>query len=62
MRFGIGCYREYTLQQIAVELGLTRERIRRIEMNGLERLRSSGCAARLRPLVTIQKVGSGVTG
>ena len=61
MRFGIGCDREYTLQQIAVELGLTRERIRRIEMNGLERLRSSGCAARLRPLVAIQKAGPGVT-
>jgi DNA-directed RNA polymerase sigma subunit (sigma70/sigma32) len=61
MRFGIACDREYTLQRIAVEFGLTRERIRRIEMNGLERLRSSGCTDRLRPLVAIQKAGPGVT-
>jgi RNA polymerase primary sigma factor len=54
MRFGIGCEREHTLQEIADSCGLTRERIRQIEMKGLQRLRSSENAHRLKVLLTIQ--------
>ena len=54
MRFGIGYDREHTLQEIAQDFGLTRERIRQIELKGLQRLRSPENAHRLRPLMTIQ--------
>jgi RNA polymerase primary sigma factor len=54
MRFGIGCDREHTLEEIARDFGVTRERIRQIEMKGLRRLRSSDNTQRLRPLMTIQ--------
>jgi RNA polymerase primary sigma factor len=54
MRFGVGCDREHTLEEIARGFGVTRERIRQIEMKGLQRLRSSENALRLRPLMTIQ--------
>ncbi len=54
MRFGIGYEREHTLQEIAQDFGLTRERIRQIELKGLQRLRSPENAHRLRPLMTIQ--------
>ena len=54
MRFGIGYDREHTLEEIAQEFGLTRERIRQIEVKGLWRLRASENAHRLQPLMTIQ--------
>jgi RNA polymerase primary sigma factor len=54
MRFGIGYEREHTLQEIASSFGLTRERIRQIEMKGLQRLRNPENAQRLRPLMTLQ--------
>ncbi|HEY6347267.1 MAG TPA: sigma-70 family RNA polymerase sigma factor [Bryobacteraceae bacterium] len=54
MRFGIGYDREHTLEEIAQDFGLTRERIRQIELKGLQRLRSAENAQRLRPLMTIQ--------
>ena len=54
MRFGVGCDREHTLEEIARDFGLTRERIRQIEVKALDRLRSSGNAQRLQPLMTIQ--------
>jgi RNA polymerase primary sigma factor len=54
MRFGIGYDREHTLEEIAREFGLTRERIRQIELKGLQRLRSYENAQRLRDLMTIQ--------
>lgn len=54
MRFGIGYDREHTLQEIAHGFGLTRERIRQIEMKALQKLRSSDNAHRLRPLMTLQ--------
>ena len=54
MRFGIGCDHEHTLEEIGEDFGLTRERIRQIEMKALQRLRSSENARRLRPLMTIQ--------
>ena len=54
MRFGIGYDREHTLAEIAQNFGLTRERIRQIELKGLQRLRSAENAQRLRPLMSIQ--------
>ena len=54
MRFGIGYDREHTLEEIAREFGLTRERIRQIEMKALQKLRSSESAKRLQPLLTVQ--------
>jgi RNA polymerase primary sigma factor len=54
MRFGIACDREYTLEEIARDFGVTRERIRQIEMKGLQTLRSSDSVERLRPLITVQ--------
>jgi len=37
-RFGIGTEREYTLEEIGEELGLTRERVRQIQMTAMKRL------------------------
>jgi RNA polymerase primary sigma factor len=54
MRFGIGYDHEHTLQEIAHGFGLTRERIRQIEMKALQKLRSPDNAHRLRPLMTLQ--------
>ncbi len=54
MRFGIGYDREHTLEEIAGEFGLTRERIRQIEVQALRKLRSYESANRLHPLITIQ--------
>lgn len=41
LRFGIGCDREHTLQEIGRQFRLTRERIRQIEGKALDRLRQS---------------------
>ena len=54
MRFGVGCDREHTLEEIARDFGLTRERIRQIEVKAFDRLRSSVSTRRLQPLLTIQ--------
>ena len=54
MRFGIGCDREHTLEEIAQVFGLTRERIRQIEMKAMQKLRSPENTHRLQPLMTIQ--------
>jgi RNA polymerase primary sigma factor len=54
MRYGIGCEREYSLQEIGDVLGLTRERIRQIEANAFQKLRSADNAPRLLPLLAIQ--------
>ena len=54
MRFGIGFDREHTLEEIAQDFGLTRERIRQIESKALQRLRCPENARRLKPLVSIQ--------
>jgi RNA polymerase primary sigma factor len=54
MRFGVGYDREHTLQEIAQEFGLTRERIRQIEVKALQKLRRSENASRLQPLMTVQ--------
>jgi RNA polymerase primary sigma factor len=54
MRFGIGFDREHTLEEIAQNFGLTRERIRQIETKALQRLRGPETARRLRPLSSVQ--------
>jgi RNA polymerase primary sigma factor len=54
MRFGIGYEREHTLAEIATVFGLTRERIRQIELKALHRLRQPENTQRLLPLLTIQ--------
>ncbi|HLV95114.1 MAG TPA: RNA polymerase sigma factor RpoD, partial [Candidatus Acidoferrales bacterium] len=40
LRFGIGCEREHTLEEIGQEFDVTRERIRQIEAKALRQLRS----------------------
>jgi RNA polymerase primary sigma factor len=51
MRYGIGCGRAHTLEEIARDFGLTRERIRQIEFKTLQKLRDPQTARRLRPLM-----------
>ena len=47
MRFGIGCEREHTLEEIGQEFDVTRERIRQIEAKALRQLRAPERARRL---------------
>jgi RNA polymerase primary sigma factor len=54
MRFGMGYDHEHTLAEIAGNFGLTRERIRQIEMKAMHKLRLPENAGRLLPLLTIQ--------
>jgi RNA polymerase primary sigma factor len=51
MRFGIGCDREHTLEEIGQEFDVTRERIRQIEAKALRQLRSPERARHLRALL-----------
>jgi len=51
MRFGIGCDREHTLEEIGQEFDVTRERIRQIEAKALRQLRGPDRARRLRALL-----------
>jgi RNA polymerase primary sigma factor len=51
LRFGIGCEREHTLEEIGQEFDLTRERIRQIEAKALGHLRAPERARRLRALM-----------
>jgi RNA polymerase primary sigma factor len=53
MRFGIGFAREHTLEEIARDFGLTRERIRQTETKALQRLRGLENLRRLQPLMGI---------
>ena len=54
MRFGIGCDREHTLDDIGQEFSLTRERIRQIEAKALRALRGPDHARRLRVLMAVK--------
>ena len=57
MRFGIGYEREHTLEEIAQQVNLSRERVRKIEAEALRRLRcNSEAARRLRPLMSVQSL------
>lgn len=51
MRFGLGCAREYTLEEIGKGLDVTRERVRQIELRALRKLRRPESARRLRDLL-----------
>jgi RNA polymerase primary sigma factor len=51
LRFGIGCEREHTLEEIGQEYDVTRERIRQIEAKALRQLRAPETARRLRALI-----------
>ena len=51
LRFGIGCDREHTLEEISQQLDVTRERIRQIEAQALRQLRSPDKARPLRALL-----------
>lgn len=42
LRFGIGCEREYTLEEIGQQFGVTRERIRQIEAKAIRKLSHPG--------------------
>src|SRR6202165_3235666 len=52
LRFGIGCEREHTLEEIGQEFDVTRERIRQIEAKALRQLRSPERARHLRALLS----------
>jgi RNA polymerase primary sigma factor len=51
LRFGIGCEREHTLEEIGQQFDVTRERIRQIEAKALRQLRSPERARYLRALL-----------
>jgi RNA polymerase primary sigma factor len=51
LRFGIGCEREHTLEEIGQVFDVTRERIRQIEALALRQLRAPELASRLRALL-----------
>jgi RNA polymerase primary sigma factor len=48
LRFGIGCDREHTLEEIGQEFDVTRERIRQIEAKALRKLRHPSRSRKLR--------------
>lgn len=47
LRFGIAADRRYTLEEVGLQLGVTRERIRQIETRALNKLRHPLRATRL---------------
>ena len=51
MRFGIGNATDHTLEEIGKEFGVTRERIRQIEVKALEKLRCGAGAFKLATLI-----------
>ncbi len=48
LRYGLGCQRQMTLEEVGDKFGLTRERIRQIELQALRRLRHPSRARILR--------------
>lgn len=39
MRFGIGCEKDYTLEEVGNHFSITRERVRQIEAKALRKLK-----------------------
>jgi RNA polymerase primary sigma factor len=58
LRFGIGCEREHTLEEIGQQFDVTRERIRQIEAKALRQLALAGA----RPLASHRARGAGRSG
>jgi RNA polymerase primary sigma factor len=54
MRFGIGCEREHTLEEIGQEFDVTRERIRQIEAKALRKLRHPSRSEQLRSFLDVE--------
>ncbi len=54
MRFGIGCDREHTHQEIAQQVKLSRERVRQLEEQALRRFRDADEARHLWSLLSVQ--------
>jgi RNA polymerase primary sigma factor len=55
LRFGIGCDREHTLEEVARRLDLSREQARKIEGQAFLQLRRQALSSRLRPLMNISQ-------
>jgi RNA polymerase primary sigma factor len=60
LRFGIGCEREHTLEEIGQEFDVTRERIRQIEAKALRKLRQPSHSQRLLVIWGIHGTTDGV--
>ena len=39
MRFGIGCERDYTLEEVGRHLSITREKVRQVEERAMKKLK-----------------------
>ncbi|HMK49058.1 MAG TPA: sigma-70 family RNA polymerase sigma factor [Thermodesulfovibrionales bacterium] len=52
MRFGIGCERDYTLEEVGRHLSITRERVRQVEEKAMKKLKHPRKLRRLRELMT----------
>jgi RNA polymerase primary sigma factor len=55
LRFGIGARRTHTLEEIGNRFGITRERVRQIESEALEKLRMSSESDTLRSLLELNE-------
>lgn len=54
MRFGIGCEREHSHQEIAQQVNMSRERVRQVEEQALRRFRNADEARHLWSLMSVQ--------